>query len=595
MSTTGAKDGNNASNRANVSATITGIVIPPGATFFIRWLDFDASGSDDGLAVDDFSITPFTTPTLTINDVSGTEASGGAPSLVFDVTLSEFFGDVVTVDFSTMSGLAVEGSDYTKTTGKLTFDPAEGVRTKQLTVPIIDDCLIEGPETFTVTLMDAVNAAIVKASGTGTIFSDDLPGTLQFSAANYSVAENDGTALVTVTRVGGTGESVSVKYSTSNGTADSALDYTATAGTLVFACNEVSKTFAVPINSDNLPEPPETVNLMLSSPAGGAALGSVIAAVLTINDDDGPGFGAPGTPAPASAMVSDQKAGSILIFPIYDSSATRPAQENTRLNITNTDSSRPAYVHLFFVEGGGQVADSYVCLSASQTVSLLTSDVDPGENGYVVAVAVDGATGCPVNFNFLIGDEYIKLTSGHAANLGAEAFAALPGAPLPCDANAADVELPLDGVSYNEAPRVLAVDSVLSPADGNNQLLIIDRVGGDLRDRVSTIGEMIGLLFDDMENPHSFENSGGIQLRRTLGNDFPHTTPRLVNVIPAGHTGWLKLWTESDRGIIGAAINFNPNATSQTAAFNQGHNLHKLTLTTKAVFQIPVFPPHCPA
>ena len=35
-------------------ATISGLSIPNGATFFIRWTDFDASGADDGLAVDDF-------------------------------------------------------------------------------------------------------------------------------------------------------------------------------------------------------------------------------------------------------------------------------------------------------------------------------------------------------------------------------------------------------------------------------------------------------------------------------------------------------------------------------------------------------------
>ncbi|MDB5234238.1 MAG: hypothetical protein JWR44_1231 [Hymenobacter sp.] len=56
--TTGAKDGNAAANRTALSATITGISIPAGATFFIRWQDADAAGgADDGLAVDDLSLT----------------------------------------------------------------------------------------------------------------------------------------------------------------------------------------------------------------------------------------------------------------------------------------------------------------------------------------------------------------------------------------------------------------------------------------------------------------------------------------------------------------------------------------------------------
>src|SRR5436309_1522048 len=67
--TTGAKNGNAAADRTAISSTITSLSIPNGATFFIRWTDTDATGADDGLAVDDFSITPqagAVTPTLNI-------------------------------------------------------------------------------------------------------------------------------------------------------------------------------------------------------------------------------------------------------------------------------------------------------------------------------------------------------------------------------------------------------------------------------------------------------------------------------------------------------------------------------------------------
>ena len=56
--TVGALDGNSAANRSVISATITGLSIEDGATFWIRWTDFNASGADDGLAVDDFRLTP---------------------------------------------------------------------------------------------------------------------------------------------------------------------------------------------------------------------------------------------------------------------------------------------------------------------------------------------------------------------------------------------------------------------------------------------------------------------------------------------------------------------------------------------------------
>ncbi len=53
----GALDGNNAANRTIISAfTITGINIPNGTNFWLRWSDFNATGADDGLGVDDFTI-----------------------------------------------------------------------------------------------------------------------------------------------------------------------------------------------------------------------------------------------------------------------------------------------------------------------------------------------------------------------------------------------------------------------------------------------------------------------------------------------------------------------------------------------------------
>ena len=56
----GERDGNAAANRTAINSTITGLSIAPGATFFIRWVDSDATGADDGLAVDDLSVTATT-------------------------------------------------------------------------------------------------------------------------------------------------------------------------------------------------------------------------------------------------------------------------------------------------------------------------------------------------------------------------------------------------------------------------------------------------------------------------------------------------------------------------------------------------------
>ncbi|MFN0086217.1 MAG: hypothetical protein ACKVX9_12590, partial [Blastocatellia bacterium] len=128
----------------------------------------------------------------------------------------------------------------------------------------------------------------------------------------------------------------------------------------------------------------------------------------------------PGLAFPATSEHSDQKAGSVLVYNLYTSGATSGNAQNTRVNITNTSSASSQLVHLFFVADTCQVADSYICLTPNQTASFLTSDVDPGVSGYIVAVAVN-SDGCPTIFNWLVGDEYVKTSAGHAANLGAEA------------------------------------------------------------------------------------------------------------------------------------------------------------------------------
>lgn len=303
----------------------------------------------------------------------------------------------------------------------------------------------------------------------------------------------------------------------------------------------------------------------------------------------------PGAFFPANSEASDQKAGSVLVYPIYSSRTANLQRENTRINITNTDPSRRVAIHLFFSEDdSASVADAFLCLTPNQTASLLASDMDPDMNGYLIAVAVDERTGCPISFNHLIGDEYVKLNSGHAANLAAEAFAALSGAPPICPADELTVDIDFNGVSYNAAPRVLVADNIPSVVDGNSPLLVIVRIGGSLVTGPSTVGQIMGIAYDDMENAASFEFSASRrQFRAVISATFPRTAPRMSSLIPPGHTGWMKFWRESDGAIIGCLINYNRDAAANASAFNQGHNLHKLTLTTDASFTVPLFAPSC--
>jgi hypothetical protein len=239
------------------------------------------------------------------------------------------------------------------------------------------------------------------------------------------------------------------------------------------------------------------------------------------------------------------------------------------------------------------VADSILCLTANQTTTFLASDLDPGTTGYIIAVAVDG-NGCPTNFNYLIGDEYVKFSTGHAANLGAEAITAIAGGLPLCDTNSTTATLAFDGISYNLVPHVLAADNIGSRADGNDTLLILNRIGGNLATGASTLGTIFGLFYDDSERGVSFNlAAGACQFRNSITNTLPRITPRFDQFVPAGRTGWFKVWVPGLFGMTGAILNTNPNAGTSAGAFDQGHNLHKLTLTSTASYTIPIFPSGC--
>jgi uncharacterized delta-60 repeat protein len=112
-------------------------------------------------------------------------------------------------------------------------------------------------------------------------------GVLQFSAGNYSVAENGGGIDITVNRVNGSAGTATVNYSTSGVTASS-NDFTPASGMLTFANGETSKTFTITVTNDDLYEGDETLNLFLGSAGGGGLLGNPTVATLTILNDDAP-------------------------------------------------------------------------------------------------------------------------------------------------------------------------------------------------------------------------------------------------------------------------------------------------------------------
>ncbi len=209
---------------------------------------------------------------LSISDVSKAEGNTGLTPFTFTVTLANASTRTVKVNYATADGSAtVAGGDFVAASGALTFNP--GDVSKTVTISVKGDTVPEPDETFLVKLSGASNAAIARDQGVGTIKNDDVDaGSLQFAQTAFSVARDGGSITITVNRTGGAASGVTVDFATSDGTAKAGIDYTATAGTLVFGAGDTSATFAIAILNDMLVTGEKTLNVSLSNPTGGAAL-----------------------------------------------------------------------------------------------------------------------------------------------------------------------------------------------------------------------------------------------------------------------------------------------------------------------------------
>lgn len=112
-------------------------------------------------------------------------------------------------------------------------------------------------------------------------------GSLAFSNALYTVSEQGVSATITVSRTGGSLDAVGVSYATvTGGLAAPGTNYTPTSGTLSWANGDASpKTFTVPILDSHVAGSNLSLNLALTNPTGGATLGTLSTATLTILED----------------------------------------------------------------------------------------------------------------------------------------------------------------------------------------------------------------------------------------------------------------------------------------------------------------------
>ncbi len=220
------------------------------------------------------------------------EGNSGTTVFAFDVSINVLPGvgePSASVDFTTVNGTATTANnDYLATSGTVLFN-SNTPNLQKVNVVVNGDTTFEANETFIVRLSNPVNATLMELEGIGLIFNDDV----EPSFAINDVSANEGNAgttpfVFTITRSGNpTSFSSTILYSTANGTASSASDYTAISnGSVTFAPNETTKTVTVQVTGDTVVEPNETFLVDITNVTNGV-IGRATGTGTIVNDDGG--------------------------------------------------------------------------------------------------------------------------------------------------------------------------------------------------------------------------------------------------------------------------------------------------------------------
>ena len=244
--------------------------------------DFTASGEKAAsLSAAVLNIVDNDIPKLSINDVNIVEGDSGLATASFTLTLSAPTSRTVTVLANPVSGTALLNEDFSSFFPTQIFFPP-GTTSRTFAVNVVGDRAFEDDETFTVVLLDPVNAGIDRGVGNGIIKNDDPIPSIAIHNVTLSEPPTDTTQFkFSVTASNPSGKPITVQFATANGTAQAGSDYVQAVGTFTLSPFTTSDTIPVTINGDLIGESSETFFVNLTSPVGATlansqALGTIL-------------------------------------------------------------------------------------------------------------------------------------------------------------------------------------------------------------------------------------------------------------------------------------------------------------------------------
>ncbi|MEO9966787.1 MAG: DUF2341 domain-containing protein [Reichenbachiella sp.] len=224
--------------------------------------------------------------------LSGFTIDESTDTLAFTVAINAASGSLTQVNYSATGGTATNGADYILASG--TLDIAIGETSNSFTLDLTNDLAFEADETIVVSLSSPVNANLgTNSEITITIADNDNAPTIAFASSTATVNEGTNQFDVPILLSATSGQSTSVNYAVTGGTATNGVDYVLNSGTITIPAGALTKSLIVNIVDDVMIETTETINITLSSPTG-ATLGTNVLNVISISDNDNLGFDGPG-------------------------------------------------------------------------------------------------------------------------------------------------------------------------------------------------------------------------------------------------------------------------------------------------------------
>lgn len=200
----------------------------------------------------------------------------------------------VSVSFRTEnSGIAIPGVDYFSNSGVLVFAPGE--TSKTITVTHEGDSEDEAAENYTLELFDPINGELegnaIVLSATGVIQDDEnVANNRALFVSDPKVLETDAGGQIARFELRlseASGSSISLNYSTQDGTALAGSDYTAQSGVVTFAAGQTTQFIDVAIIADSQAEQTEAFSLVVTPNAQIFGGTQDTAGIATVMDDDG--------------------------------------------------------------------------------------------------------------------------------------------------------------------------------------------------------------------------------------------------------------------------------------------------------------------